>query len=46
MGDFREKYHKVALFAAHAQERVALLARGESQGTSLSRQWSEDIQTH
>lgn len=29
-----EKNHKVVLFASHAQEREALLARGESRGMS------------
>lgn len=38
MGDLKKKKRKVALFAAHARERVALLARGELQGMSHSTQ--------
>ena len=46
MGIWEAKNNKVALFAAHAQEKVASLARDKSRGMSHNSQWSEDSHTH
>ena len=46
MGNSEERKKKVVLFASHAQEREALLARGEPRGMSHNTRRCEDIHTH